>query len=85
MTTPTVHLPLLGTLAGFRRFSVDEYHKLIELGFLTEDDDLELLDGYLVHKMSRNPPHDAIFIPFRNRAPRRGPSNQTRREPPARW
>jgi Uma2 family endonuclease len=61
MTTPTVHLPLLGTLAGFRRFSVDEYHKLIELGFLTEDDDLELLDGYLVHKMSRNPPHDATI------------------------
>ena len=61
MTTPTVHLPLLGTQAGFRRFSVDEYHKLIELGILTEDDNLELLDGYLVNKMSRNPPHDATI------------------------
>lgn len=61
MTTPTTHLPLLGTMAGFRRFTVDEYHKLIEVGILTEDDNLELLDGYLVHKMSRNPPHDATI------------------------
>jgi Uma2 family endonuclease len=48
-------------MAGFRRFSVAEYHKLIEIGILTEDDNLELLEGYLVHKMSRNPPHDATI------------------------
>jgi Uma2 family endonuclease len=46
-------------MAGVRRFSVSEYHRLIELGILTEDDNLELLEGYLVHKMTRNPPHDA--------------------------
>src|SRR4051794_28545335 len=51
-------LPLLGTQAGFRRFSVNEYHRLTEIGILTEDDNLELLEGYLVLKMSRNPPHD---------------------------
>jgi Uma2 family endonuclease len=45
-------------MAGFRRFSVAEYHKLTEIGILTEDDNLELLEGYLVLKMSRNPPHD---------------------------
>jgi Uma2 family endonuclease len=48
-------------MGGFRRFSVSEYHRLIELGILTEDDNLELLEGYLVHKMSRNPPHDAAI------------------------
>jgi Uma2 family endonuclease len=48
-------------MAGFRRFSVSEYHRLIELGILTEDDNLELLEGYLVHKMTRNPPHDAAL------------------------
>ncbi len=48
-------------MAGFRRFSVAEYHRLIELGILTEEDNLELLEGYLVHKMSRNPPHDAAI------------------------
>src|SRR5579872_4886321 len=48
-------------MAGFRRFSVAEYHRLIELGILTEDDNLELLEGYLVHKMARNPPHDGTM------------------------
>ena len=61
MTTQATHLPYQGTMAGFRRFSVAEYHRLIELGILTEDDNLELLEGYLVHKMSRNPPHDAAI------------------------
>jgi hypothetical protein len=61
MPSPTIHLPLQGTMAGFRRFSVAEYHKLIEIGILTEDDNLELLEGYLVHRMSRNPPHDAMI------------------------
>src|ERR1700719_3904325 len=61
MTPQAPPLPLLGRQAGFRRFSVAEYHRLIELGILTEDDNLELLDGYLVHKMSRNPPHDAAI------------------------
>ena len=46
-------------MAGFRRFSIPEYHKLIEIGVLTEDDNLELLEGYLVHKMARDPPHEA--------------------------
>ena len=54
-------LPLLGTMAGFRRFSVPEYHKLIEIGVLTEDDNLELIEGYLVLKMARNPPHDGTI------------------------
>lgn len=61
MIVPTLHLPWQATEAGMRRFSVAEYHKLIDLGILTEDDDIELLEGYLVRKMSRNPPHDATL------------------------
>jgi Uma2 family endonuclease len=49
-------------MAGFRKFSVAEYHKLTEIGILTEDDDLELLEGYLVQKMPRNPPHDGTLF-----------------------
>ncbi len=56
--TPPSPLPLLGLQAGFRRFSISEYHNLIRIGLLTEDDNLELLRGYLVHKMARNPLHD---------------------------
>jgi Uma2 family endonuclease len=61
MTPQTTNLPLLGTLAGFRRFSVEEYHRLTQLGLLTEDDALELIEGYLVLKMPRNPPHDGTI------------------------
>jgi Uma2 family endonuclease len=61
MTQQAANLPLLGTLAGFRRFSVDEYHRLTEIGMLTEDDNLELIEGYLVLKMARNPPHDGTL------------------------
>src|SRR5262245_27794269 len=61
MTTAALNLPLLGTMAGFRRFSVAEYHRLTEIGILTEDDNLELLEGYLVLKMARNPPHDGAL------------------------
>lgn len=58
---PAHRLPLQGLQAGFRRFSVAEYHRLIASGVLTEDDNVELLNGYLVHKMSRNPPHDSAL------------------------
>src|SRR5436305_3593125 len=34
---------------------------MIELGILTEEDNLELIDGYLVRKTSRNPPHDGTL------------------------
>ena len=61
MPPQTTNLPLLGTQAGFRRFTVDEYHRLTEIGILTEDDNLELLEGYLVLKMPRNPPHDGTL------------------------
>ena len=61
MTPSVANLPLLGVTAGFRRFSVPEYHHLCELGILTEDDNLELLEGYLVHKMTRNAPHDGTL------------------------
>jgi Uma2 family endonuclease len=55
-------LPLQGLQAGFRRFTVAEYHDLIRQGVLTEDDDLELIEGYLVHKMAHNPPHDGSVL-----------------------
>jgi Uma2 family endonuclease len=61
MPPAPVKLPLRATMAGFRRFTVAEYHRLIELGILTENDRLELLDGYLVEKMPHNPIHDGTL------------------------
>jgi hypothetical protein len=39
------------------RFTVDEYHKMIEIGILSEDDSVELLEGWITQKMSQNTPH----------------------------
>jgi Uma2 family endonuclease len=40
------------------RFTVDEYHQMIQKGILQEDTLVELLDGWIVPKMPRNPPRD---------------------------
>jgi Uma2 family endonuclease len=42
----------------FRKFTLDEYHKMIETGVLIDGEPYELLEGHLVHKMSRGSPHD---------------------------
>jgi len=39
------------------RLSLDQYHRMAEAGILTTQDRIELLDGFLVHKMTRHPPH----------------------------
>jgi Uma2 family endonuclease len=46
---------------AFRRFTVDEYHKMVEAGILNDEDKVELLEGYVVEKMPRNPPHDVAI------------------------
>jgi Uma2 family endonuclease len=47
--------------ASLARFSVDDYQKMTELGILTPDDKVELLENYVVLKMSRNPIHDGTI------------------------
>jgi Uma2 family endonuclease len=37
--------------------SVDRYHAMIEAGILGPEDKLELLEGVIVEKMSKKPPH----------------------------
>ncbi|WP_020470795.1 Uma2 family endonuclease [Zavarzinella formosa] len=62
MIAETEMMPLKTiTQAGFRRFTVVEYHRLIASGHLTPEDRIELLEGHLVNKMARNPPHDAAI------------------------
>jgi len=39
------------------RLSVDQYHQMVETGILTDDDLVELLEGWLVTKMPKNPRH----------------------------
>lgn len=44
-----------------RRFSVEEYHRLILDGYFGEDERVELLEGWIVPKMTRNPAHDVAI------------------------
>jgi Uma2 family endonuclease len=39
------------------RFSVEQYHRMIEAGVLGPGDRAELLEGWIVAKMAHNPPH----------------------------
>lgn len=39
------------------RLSVEQYHDMIAAGILTDDDPVELLEGWLVPKMPKNPQH----------------------------
>jgi Uma2 family endonuclease len=40
-----------------KRWSTDEYHRLIAAGILTPDDRVELLDGQIVEMVPQDPPH----------------------------
>jgi len=51
---------LIGPLP-IRRFTVDEYHRLIQEGIVNEEHAAELVEGWLIYKMTRNPPHDVAI------------------------
>jgi Uma2 family endonuclease len=44
-----------------RRFSVAEYERMAEIGLLTEDDSVELLEGWIVPKITKYPRHDTTI------------------------
>ena len=44
-------------LPEFHRFSVKEYHQLGEMGVLTPEHRVELIDGLIVHKPMQKTPH----------------------------
>lgn len=48
--TPSSHRPE-------RRFSVDEYLRMVSAGILTKRDHVELINGRIVEKMPTDPPH----------------------------
>lgn len=53
-----------------RRFSVEEYRRLGEVGVLAEDDRVELLAGWIIPKMNLNPPH-SVSVQLANDAIRK--------------
>ena len=47
---------------GLRRWSRREYARLIDHGFLDEDDPIELLDGLLLVKEPQHSPHRTAVL-----------------------
>ena len=48
------------------RLTVEQYHQMIRSGILDSDDAIELLEGWLIPKMPKNPPHRAATKLTRN-------------------
>lgn len=44
-----------------KRFTLAEYHRLIELGFLTKDARVKLIWGELVQTVASGTPHSVCF------------------------
>jgi Uma2 family endonuclease len=55
VTAPVPPLPV-------RKFTVEEYHQLLKTGTLKSGDPYELLEGWIVQKMSRNTPHETSLV-----------------------
>ncbi|MFO0806519.1 MAG: Uma2 family endonuclease [Gemmataceae bacterium] len=58
------------SVAGFRKITPKQYHKLMDSGIIYEGEPIELLEGYLVEKGMRNPPHDGAVTRLSARLPR---------------
>ncbi len=54
----TLQAPVIPDLPIYQ-LSVEQYHELLRAGVLADDDRVELLNGWMVPKMSNNPPHSA--------------------------
>ena len=59
MSAAVAPLPFRAS-TSFRTYTVDEFDHLIETGVIPEDDRVELLEGYVVHKLPANPQHDTV-------------------------
>ncbi|MBX6314261.1 MAG: Uma2 family endonuclease [Isosphaeraceae bacterium] len=59
MATEThLHAPASGSLLDYRhRITVDQYHRMLDLGILGPDPRTELLGGVIVIKATKSPPH----------------------------
>jgi Uma2 family endonuclease len=74
MPTTLSRPPRWVPIAGFHQFTLAQYHKMIETGVFTENDRVELLDGYVVEKMPHDPTHDGNLQKLNRRLSRELPA-----------
>jgi Uma2 family endonuclease len=60
VATPPMPAPEFMENAGFRPFTIGEYHQMIQAGILLDGEPVELLEGWMVKKVSRGSTHDAV-------------------------
>ncbi|MFT3789083.1 MAG: Uma2 family endonuclease [Tepidisphaeraceae bacterium] len=49
-----------GAPLRLRRITVEEYHRMIRDGYFADDERFELIDGMILEKVSKNPPHESV-------------------------
>ena len=49
------------SIAQAKRFTLDEYHRLTELGFFHEDDHIELINGEIIEMASKGTAHETCL------------------------
>lgn len=57
-------------MPGTRRFTVEAYHQLGDAGILTEEDRVELIDGWILEKDAQKPPHATSSARIQRHLPR---------------
>lgn len=77
--SPPLVPPPFQAMTAFRTFSVTDYRRLIDAGFLTDEDRVELLEGHLVMKMPANPPHNSAVTRLNTRLVRICPAGYVTR------
>ncbi len=60
LVSPIGEQPVVVSPDAIWRFSVEHYHAMIHAGILTADDPVELLEGWLVTNMPKNPRHSVV-------------------------
>jgi Uma2 family endonuclease len=78
--TAAPYTPTFLNDASIATFSTARYDRMVEAGLLTPDDNVELLENYVVLKMSKNPAHDGTALRVRKRLARALPPGWDIRE-----
>jgi Uma2 family endonuclease len=78
--TPARYTPTFLNEASIPTFSTAQYDRMVESGSLTPEDQVELLENYVVLKMPKNPPHDGTTLRVRKRLTRALPPKWDIRE-----
>ncbi|MHC5830601.1 MAG: Uma2 family endonuclease, partial [Nostoc sp.] len=49
------------SIAQTKRFTLDEYHRLTELGFFHEDNHIELINGEIIEMAAKGTAHETCL------------------------